>query len=128
MPSGPIYQWGKEKTIQGTIKEVQTVQGKRPGMVGIHLVVDTKEGTFTAMVGPSSILKSQGYDPKKGDKVELLGSALKINDQKVIVVKTLSCGGKTIQLRDDQGFPLWRGGPGMGGRKGPWGPTPPPVQ
>lgn len=126
MPRGPIYQWGKEKTVQGTIKEVQTVQGRRAGMAGIHLVVDTEEGAYTAMVGPSSILASKGYEPKQGDKVELLGSVLKINDQNVIVVKTLTSGGKTIQLRDDQGFPLWRGGPAMRGpRGGGYGPQAP---
>ena len=124
VPRGPMYQWGKEKTLQGTIKEVQTVQGRRPGMVGVHLVIDTKEGAFTAMVGPSYVLQSQNYEPKKGDQVELLGSVLKINDQNVIVVKTLKAAGKTVELRDAQGFPLWRGGGRMGGRQGVWGPPP----
>lgn len=123
-PRGPVYQWGTEKTLTGTIKEVQTTQGRRPGMVGVHLVVDTKDGAFTAMVGPYYVLQSQGYEPKKGDQVELLGSALKINDQNVIVVKTLTAGSKVVQLRDDEGFPLWKGGPRMGGRPGAWGAQP----
>jgi len=124
IPRGPIYQWGTEKTLTGTIKEVQTIQGRRPGMVGVRLAVDTKDGTFTAMVGPYYALQSQGYAPKKGDQVELLGSVLKINDQNVIIVKTLKASGKTVELRDAQGFPLWRGGPRMGGRPGAWGPQP----
>jgi hypothetical protein len=121
---GPVYQWGTEKTLTGTIKEVQTTQGRRPGMVGVHLVVDTKDGAFTAMVGPYQALQSQGYEPKEGDQVELLGSVLKINDQNVIIVKTLKASGKTVELRDAQGFPLWMRGPRMGGRPGAWGPQP----
>lgn len=128
MPRGPMYQWGTEKTLQGTVKEVQWVQGRVPWMKGVHLVIGTEEGTFTAMLGPYYVLQSQGYEPQEGDKVDLLGSVLKINDQNVIVVKTLTSGEKTIQLRDDQGFPVWRGGPGMGGRRGTWGPMPPPAQ
>lgn len=127
MPRGPMYQWGTEKTLKGTVKEVQTVQGRRPGMVGVHLAVDTKDGVFTAMVGPYDVLQSQGYEPKQGDQVELLGSVLKINDQNVIIVKTLKAQGKAVELRDDQGFPLWRGGPRMGGRPGAWGPPAVPV-
>ncbi len=123
-PRGPMYQWGTEKTLTGTIKEVQTTQGRRPGMVGVHLAVDTKDGAFTAMVGPYQALQSQGYEPKEGDQVELLGSVLKINDQNVIIVKTLKASGKTVELRDAQGFPLWRRGPRMGGRPGAWGPQP----
>jgi hypothetical protein len=124
MPRGPIYQWGTEKTVQGTVKEVQWVQGRVPWMKGVHLVIDTEDGAFTAMVGPYYVLQSQGYEPKQGDKVNLLGSVLKVNDQNVIVVKTLKAAGKTVELRDAQGFPLWRGGPRMGGRPGAWGPQP----
>jgi hypothetical protein len=124
MPRGPMYQWGTEKTLTGTVEEVQTVQGRVPWMMGVHLAVDTKDGAFTAMVGPYYVLQSQGYEPKKGDKVELLGSVLKINDQNVIIVKTLKAQGKAVELRDDQGFPLWRGGPRMGGRPGMWGAQP----
>lgn len=84
-PRGPMYQWGTEKTLTGTIKEVQTVQGRMPWMMGVHLAVDTKDGAFTAMVGPYQALQSQGYEPKEGDQVELLGSVLKIKDRKSVV-------------------------------------------
>jgi len=115
---GPMYQWGSEKTIEGTVKEVISIQGKRPSNEGIRLVVETKDDVLTIIVGPMYYLSDKGYTPKVGDRVSVLGSRLDINGEAIMVAKSITVGSQTIELRDSQGMPLWRGGSLWKGQRG----------
>jgi hypothetical protein len=62
-------------------------------------------------------LMEQKFNPKVGDTVEVKGYSVKNqNQEEEIVAIQVKLGGQTLKLRDENGWPVWRGGPGfMGG-------------
>lgn len=59
---------------------------------------------------------------KSGDRLTVVGARIKVDDQPLIIAQYLILNKKKISLRDDYGFPLWRGGKrragkGMGRRR-----------
>ena len=59
-------------------------------------------------LGPSSYLNqqqcTQSRGCRRGDRLQL-----EMRGKTMLVAKEVKVGGKTFQLRDDQGLPLWRG-------------------
>lgn len=102
---------GAEETIQGSIKEIQEIPGQRPGMVGLRFVVAASTGdAVTVLVGPAYYLAQAGYSPKVGDKISVEGFMIQSDVDTLMVARTITAGGLTIPLRDEQGMPLWSGG------------------
>lgn len=102
---------GTEETIQGSIKEIQQVPGRRPGMVGLRFVVTDATGeAVTVLVGPAYYLSQEGYVPKVGDRIGVEGFMISSDIDTIMVARTIAVGSLTIPLRDEQGMPLWSGG------------------
>lgn len=102
---------GAEETIQGSIEEIQQIQGRRPGMVGLRFVVAANTGdAVTVLVGPAYYLAQAGYSPKVGDKISVEGFMIQTDIDTFMVARTITAGALTIPLRDEQGMPLWSGG------------------
>ena len=98
-------------TITGTIESVDTLTGPRGNFHLIELIVKDKSGTIPVNIGPSFYLDSQNITFKSGEVVEVTGSKLQFNGKDVIAAAKVKYDGKTIQLRDDNGRPVWaRGG------------------
>jgi hypothetical protein len=68
-----------------------------------HLV--SKENSFQIHLGPKSYLDSLGFKLTEGDQVEIKGFVL--DDH--IAPCTITTGGKSIELRDENGRPAWAG-------------------
>lgn len=98
-----------ETTIQATVEEVKQVTGKR-GWNGTHLMVKTETGPLDVHVGPAAYVTSQQFSFAKGDQIEVTGSKVKLQDADVLLAREIKKDGKTLVLRDAQGFPKWAGG------------------
>jgi hypothetical protein len=114
-PQGHFYNVDTERTVDGTIREV--VFEQRYGERSRFLILVTEEkGTgkvFHVELGPSWYFK---HELHKGENVEVIGSYYEEDEISHVIARRLQAGNKTFRLRDDRGFPEWRGGPG--GRKG----------
>lgn len=72
--------------------------------------VDVRSGDQVSKVylGSMRYLIAQGFNPKVGQ--EIVVKAYKMKADFVAAVVTLPAEKKTIRLRDEHGWPMWRGG------------------
>ncbi len=91
-------------TVEGKIQKVQIAQGQ--GMPFIEL--QSAEGTFRVYLGPVRFLMEQDFNPKAGTQISVKG--YKMNPDIVAISVTVPAEKKTLTLRDDKGWPVWRGG------------------
>ena len=77
------------------------------------------------LLGPIHYLIAESFSPKTGQEVTVKG--YKQTDNVIAIQVTLTQEKRTLKLRDDNGWPLWRGGAWRGGRgrmmgEQPWPP------
>ncbi len=87
-------------------------------IAGIHIApgagtpfVTIKRGDEVTKLYLGSIryLMVQGFNPKVDE--EITAKAYKVNDSFIAATVTLPAQNKTVRLRDENGRPVWRGGP-----------------
>lgn len=99
--------------IQGVIKQVHISRGQ--GMP--YLDVEQRGATTKVYLGSMRYLVAENFNPKAGQEVMVKG--YKTSDSVIAIQVTLTAEKKTLKLRDEKGWPLWRGGPMRFGRMGP---------
>lgn len=77
------------------------------------LEIATKTGTVKVILGSMRYLLEKNFNPKAGAEVYVRGYKL---DSGVVAIEIRQAG-KTLLLRDEQGWPMWRGGGWRGGHK-----------
>jgi hypothetical protein len=96
--------------ITGIVGQVQIAAGQ--GMS--YLEVKQGSQIMKVYLGPMFYLIAQDFSPKTGQEVAVKG--YKQTDSVIAIQITLTKEQKTLKLRDENGWPLWRGGPWRGGR------------
>jgi hypothetical protein len=91
------------ETIEGTVVNVATFMRG-----GIHVTLKTAKGDVDAHLGPDFFVKEK-IKIAKGDVVEIVGSRIEFNGSKAIIAKSIKKGDVVVQLRKDDGTPLWAG-------------------
>jgi hypothetical protein len=109
-----FYDPATEVTVHGVIEEAQSSsypcwQG------GVQVTLRTDKETDYVRVGPTFFLSENGFSLAKGDKLSVTGSKLSFQGSTILIAREISKDGKTLTLRNPQGFPTWAG-PGMAGR------------
>lgn len=107
--SASKYDPKTETTIQAVVEEVRQVTGKG-SWSGTHLMVKTNTGVLEVHVGPSAYVAGQQFSFAKGDKIEVTGAKATLQGSDVLLAREIKKDGKTLVLRDAQGFPKWAGG------------------
>lgn len=114
----------KKVTMEGTVSAVSLVAGEQMCYLMMRPVAGAAEGQVSeagerkVMLGSVRYLMDQGFNPKAGDAIKVVGFPLADN---AVAAARIELPGKkqSIQFRDDAGRPLWgagRGnGPGIGG-------------
>ena len=99
---------GKPIQVAGTVGQIQIVAGQ--GMPYFEL----KRGAEITRVylGPMPFLIAENFNPKTGQDVVVKG--YKRDDSIIAAQITLVAEKRTVRFRDDQGWPVWRGGFGRG--------------
>jgi DNA/RNA endonuclease YhcR with UshA esterase domain len=100
------YNPATETTVQGTVEEVMQTTGQH-GWSGIHVSLKSNQGMYDVHVGPASYLSAQQFTISKGDSLEVTGSRTKMNNKDVLIARQITKEGKTLTLRDAQGYPKW---------------------
>lgn len=108
---GPYYDTNTEETIEGVVEDiayVTPVRGRGIG-AGVHLTVQKGDAAMLVYLGPQWYLSEQGKAFEKGETVTIVGSRVTIDGTEAVIAKEVTRGEETFVLRDDQGFPAWRG-------------------
>ena len=113
------YDPSSEASLTGSLSEILGLwsvwgHGNHTGN-GMHYVFDSSSGeSFYAMVGPWWFMRAQGVSLYDGRDVEIVGSIVapywaRYGDKRFVIAREVRVGSKTVQLRDDWGYPLWHG-------------------
>jgi len=60
-------------------------------------------------VGQTTYVESHGFKFAVGDQLQVIGSEVTSSGAKSLIAREISRDGKTLVLRDKQGFPVWSG-------------------
>jgi len=105
MPMMHRFNADKVRTVEGKIRRVQAECGH--GMP--FLVVESGKSTVKVVLGSMRYLLSKDFNPKAGEKVRVEGFAA--GEGEVVARSvTLVGSGETLELRDEEGQPLWHRG------------------
>jgi hypothetical protein len=99
--------------ISGRITRVDPF---RPGERMPGIVVDVNGKSTSVLLCAMRYLLEQNFNPKAGTEVQVKG--YKLPDMLVAIEVKLLPSGKVLKLRDDNGWPVWRGGGGYRHRGG----------
>ncbi len=108
-----FYDPQKVVTVQGQIEKLETItrQGRQAtnGRKTQIAHLKTDQGTVVVHLGPAEFLAQQQFRPNTGDVLEVTGGKVNTRKGEVILANTVKSGGRTFQLRDAQGIPVWSG-------------------
>jgi hypothetical protein len=108
-----MYDVKTEATITGTVESVENITGTggqgRRGMGGTHLVLKSEKESVEVHVGPTAYLAEKGITLAKGDRLEILGSRVTVDNETVLIARQIKKGDNTWTLRDASGRPAWSG-------------------
>ncbi len=107
-----MYNPANEKTVKGTVEEVNTITG-RHGWNGTHLTLKTEGKSIDVHLGPAAFIKEKGFSFAKGDQIEVTGAKTEFGGSEAIIAREVKKGKKTLVLRNEQGIPQWS----QGGRR-----------
>ena len=90
--------------LRGAIKRVQV----SPGQGMPYLEVEQNNQSTKVFLGSMRYLIEQDFNPKVGSQVLIHG--YKTGNDVIAATVTVVATGRTLKLRDENGWPLWRGG------------------
>lgn len=106
------YNPADETTVEGTIQEIR--QYPQGAWTGTHLMLRTAGGVLDVHLGPSQYLEQIQLAIHEGDRVTVTGARTDIAGAQALLAREVRKEGRTFALRNQQGIPLWSGGPAMG--------------
>jgi hypothetical protein len=107
------YNPATEVRETGTVEDVREVTGYR-GWPGTHILLKTDKEDLDVHLGPTAFVTQSGFTFAKGDRIEVLGSRVKVGATDALLAREIKKDGKTLVLRDANGIPKWsRGRPGI---------------
>ena len=109
-PGGRKYNPQTVETITGEITAVNSAPSPKGGTHRIQLMVKTAAEEIAVHVGPHWYVAKQGIQLAVKDRVEVRGSRVTLDGKPVIIAAELKRGNLVLKLRDDSGYPFWRGG------------------
>lgn len=102
-------------TVSGTVAAIERVSNGPS--VGIHLRLQTGDETVPVHLGPAFYVDAQELKIAEGDRVEVVGSRVQLGDAPALIAQEVRKGESRLRLRDEAGFPAWRGQGPMSGRR-----------
>lgn len=103
-----IYDVKTEQTAEGKVLSVKTIPSRRGG--GVHVQLQTAEGTLEVRLGPAWFLEEKGLKVAAGDTLKVTGSKIQSGSGAYLLAREVKAGERTTTLRDAQGLPAWRRG------------------
>ena len=106
---GRMYDPKTVETISGEVVRVDTITPMKGMSGGVHLVVRTDKESISVHLGPAWYLENQDVKIQPRDKVEITGSRITFDGKPAIIAREVKKGDEVLDLRDDNGYPVWSG-------------------
>ena len=103
------YDLNKIETLNAEVVSVDAHTSRRGVYQGVHLLVNTGKATIEVHLAPSWYLEDQNFAIVPEDKITITGSRINIDGEQAIIASQIKKDHETLILRDEDGFPLWRG-------------------
>lgn len=110
-PSRFSYDKAHEITMNGTVQEVVTKR-TAGSPVGMHLLVTGPEGLVDAHVGPY-LTKEVQEALHMGLPLQIVGAKVEVHGKQYLLARQLIFGGRTVAVRNENGFLVHVRGPRM---------------
>ena len=78
---------------------------------GIHLRAECEGEACDIHLGPAAFVTSKDFPLAKGDELDVTGSRVTYEGGGSLIAKEVRKGEAVLELRDEQGKPLWRSQP-----------------
>lgn len=98
-----VYDPSKLETISGRVVNIEQFGAGQ----GTWLQVQTDQETVTVHLGPAWYLDSQEAEIAADDTIEVTGTRGTWDNGTTFVASEIKSGDRTIELRDDNGYPMW---------------------
>lgn len=108
-PCCSMYNPETTETISGEVVSVDEIPRGKEGFYGIHVSLKTDKETIPVHLGPGWYIEYQDTKIEPGDKVEVTGSKIMYAGKTAIIAYEVKKGDAILVLRDNDGFPAWRG-------------------
>lgn len=113
-PARRGYEVKSEISVAGTVARVKVKELPKLQAKLVLVLVKGPAGRQILLLGPESYLASVGLSVAPGDTISAVGALTPRGKRSVVLVRTLSKGGRSWNLRDANGSPQWRGGADAG--------------
>lgn len=106
---GRMYDPKTVETIAGEVVSVERITPTKGMSYGVHVVVKTDKDNVSVHLGPGWYLENQDVKIEQKDKIEIKGSRVTFQGKPAIIAAEVKKGDETLQLRNENGFPVWSG-------------------
>lgn len=113
---GRLYDPQTVETVKGEIEKVERITPMRGMSAGIHLVLKTEKETLSVHLGPEWYINNQELKLAPKETVDVKGSRVTINGKPVLIAEEVTKGDQVLELRDENGVPMWAGWRRRGGQ------------
>jgi len=114
-PYGRMYDPKTVETVAGEITKIDKLVPMRGMHKGVHLLLKTNAPEpLVVHLGPDWYVERQEITLKPGDKIQVRGSRITFDGKPAVIAAEVTKDGKTLQLRDANGVPVWAGWRGRG--------------
>jgi hypothetical protein len=113
-----FYNVDKEIQIEGKIQTIAMEPRYKDNTPFLIITLEEKETKkiYTVEMSPAGFFDRDFY---KGEHLAVTGALTSAKETGTnIIAREVQCRGETFILRDNHGFPTWRGGKGLTTRKG----------
>jgi len=112
-----LYDPAQVETISGDVADTHDVDFENGKITGAGMDLKTDSQTLPIYLGPHIYVDLQNVRISAGDSVEVKGVKVLLDGQQAFIAGAVRKGNEVLELRDDNGVPLWSG-KSQGGRRG----------
>jgi hypothetical protein len=96
------------ESVSGEVQDVIRIQFPDKDCYLIAILSTTGNGRRLAVnLGPTWFLEEKGFTVNEGDEIQVKGSKVRLNGRHLLLVTELTIDGRTLNIRDKEGAPLW---------------------
>jgi hypothetical protein len=104
-----LYDSNTIETVKGEVVSVKTFTPGKGMAPGVHVQLETGNGTLPVHLGPVWYLENQDFKIEVKDVVDVTGSRVTFDGAPALIAAEVKKGDDILRLRDRDGYPAWAG-------------------
>ncbi len=94
-------------TLRGWVVRLESFRPGGGASPGLRAIVQSGADKVTVQLGPRWFLERQELQLQPKDPVAIEGSRVQMGGDSVVIARAISCGERSLVLRDAEGSPAW---------------------